>query len=52
MQTQRFRLDRLAADSATAFLLAVLCVYPLYIDIFSNLGVTKFTGVFTLFLGF
>ena len=52
MQTQRFRLDRLAADSATAFLLAVLCVYPLYIDKFSNLGVTKFTGVFTLFLGF
>ena len=52
MQTQRSRLDRLAADSATAFLLAVLCVYPLYIDQFSNLGVTKFTGVFTLFLGF
>ena len=52
MQTQRSRLDRLAADSATAFLLAVLCVYPLYIDKFSNLGVTKFTGVFTLFLGF
>ena len=52
MQTQQSRLDRLAADSATVFLLAVLCVYPLYIDQFSNLGVTKFTGVFTLFLGF
>ncbi len=48
MQTQR--LARLTANSATAFLAAALCVYPLYIDKFSNLGVTKFTGVFTLFL--
>ena len=31
---------------------AFLCVYPLYIDKFSNLGVTKFTGCFTLFLLF
>lgn len=30
----------------------MLCVYPLYIDKFSNLGVTKFTGCFTLFLLF
>lgn len=48
MQTER--LNRLAADSAAVFLAAVLCVYPLYIDKFSNLGVIKFTGVFTLFL--
>ena len=26
----------------------MLCVYPLYIDKFSNLGVVKFTGVCTL----
>lgn len=45
-QTQQLR--QLAARSATAFLLAVLCVYPLYIDKFSNLGVVKFTGVCTL----
>ena len=35
-QTQQLR--QLAARSATAFLLAVLCVYPLYIDKFSNPG--------------
>ena len=46
MQTQQLR--RMAERSATAFLLAVLCVYPLYIDKFSNLGVVKFTGVATL----
>ena len=45
-QTQQLR--QMAARSATAFLLAVLCVYPLYIDKFSNLGVVKFTGVATL----
>lgn len=45
-------LSRLTSSSATAFLCAVLCVYPLYIDRFSNLGVTKFTGCFTLFLLF
>lgn len=45
-QTQQLR--HLAVRSATAFLLAVLCVYPLYIDKFSNLGVVKFTGVCTL----
>ena len=45
---QTIQLRKLAARSATAFLLAVLCVYPLYIDKFSNLGVTKFTGVCTL----
>jgi len=43
-------LQRLAAGSATAFAASVLCVYPLYIDNFSNLGLTKYTGVFTLFL--
>ena len=45
---QTLQLRQLAARSATAFLLAVLCVYPLYIDKFSNLGVVKFTGVCTL----
>lgn len=45
---QMIRLRQFAARSATAFLLAVLCVYPLYIDKFSNLGVVKFTGVCTL----
>lgn len=49
---QTIRLRQFAARSATAFLLAVLCVYPLYIDKFSNLGVTKFTGVCTLFWAF
>ena len=55
--TQTQYLRRLAARSATAFLLATLCVFPLYIDKFSNLGVVKFTGVctlswaFTLWLG-
>ena len=46
MQVQQLR--RMAERSAVAFLLAVLCVYPLYIDKFSNLGVVKFTGVATL----
>lgn len=45
---QMIWLRQFAARSATAFLLAVLCVYPLYIDKFSNLGVFKFTGVCTL----
>ena len=45
---QTIQLRKFAARSATAFLLAVLCVYPLYIDKFSNLGVVKFTGVCTL----
>ena len=55
--TQTQYLRRLAARSATAFLLAMICVFPLYIDKFSNLGVVKFTGVctlswaFTLWLG-
>ena len=39
---QQQAINRLAGTSATAFLCAVLCVYPLYIDKFSNLGVTKF----------
>ena len=43
-------LQRLTTGAATAFCLATLSVYPLYIDRFSNLGVTKFTGVSTLFL--
>ena len=42
--TQSQQLRKLAARSATAFLLAALCVFPLYIDKFSNLGVVKFTG--------
>ena len=46
MQAQQLR--RMAERSAVAFLLAVLCVYPLYIDKFSNLGVVKFTGICTL----
>ena len=41
-------LDRLAKGAATAFSVATLAVYPLYIDKFSNLGLTKFSGVFTL----
>ena len=45
--TQSQQLRKLAARSATAFLLAALCVFPLYIDKFSNLGVVKFTGVNT-----
>lgn len=49
---QQQAINRLAGTSATAFLCAVLCVYPLYIDKFSNLGVTKFIGCFTLFLLF
>ena len=55
--TQTQYLRRLAARSATAFLLATLFVFPLYIDKFSNLGVVKFTGIctlswaFTLWLG-
>lgn len=46
--TQSQQLRKLAASSATAFLLAALCVFPLYIDKFSNLGVVKFTGICTL----
>lgn len=46
--TQSQQLHKLAASSATAFLLAALCVFPLYIDKFSNLGVVKFTGICTL----
>ena len=46
--TQSQQLRKLAARSVTAFLLAALCVFPLYIDKFSNLGVVKFTGICTL----
>lgn len=46
--TQSQQLRKLAARSATAFLLAALCVFQLYIDKFSNLGVVKFTGICTL----
>lgn len=46
--TQTHQLRTLAERSATAFLLAALCAFPLYIDKFSNLGVVKFTGVCTL----
>ena len=48
--TQSQQLRKLAARSATAFLLAALCVFPLYIDKFSNLGVVKFTGICTCLL--
>ena len=43
-------LDRFARGGAAAFAAATLAVYPLYIDKFSNLGLTKFTGVFMLTL--
>lgn len=46
--TQSQQLRKLAARSVTAFLLAAFCVFPLYIDKFSNLGVVKFTGICTL----
>ena len=46
--TQSQQLRKLAAQSATAFLVAALCAFPLYIDKFSNLGVVKFTAVCTL----
>ena len=46
--TQSQQLRKMAARSATAFLLAALCVFPLYLDKFSNLGVVKFTGICTL----
>ncbi|MDD6319264.1 MAG: O-antigen ligase family protein [Oscillospiraceae bacterium] len=46
------KLARLTQNSTAAFLMAVLCFYPLYIKQFSNLGVTKFTACFTLFLLF
>ena len=46
------KLARLTKNSTAAFLMAVLCFYPLYIKQFSNLGVTKFTACFTLFLLF
>ncbi len=45
-QTQQ--LQRLAERSAAVLLVAALCVFPLYIDKFSNLGVVKFTGICTL----
>ena len=45
-QTQQLR--RLAECSAAVLLVAALCVFPLYIDKFSNLGVVKFTGICTL----
>lgn len=45
-QTQQLR--RLAERSAAVLLVAALCVFPLYIDKFSNLGVVKFTGICTL----
>ncbi|HJD20267.1 MAG TPA: O-antigen ligase family protein [Candidatus Gemmiger faecigallinarum] len=43
-------IDRLTAGCAMSLCAATLCVYPLYVDKFSNLGVTKFTGVFMLFV--
>lgn len=45
-------LPRLTAGLAAAFALSVLGVFPLYIDRFSNLGVVKYTGGFTLCLLF
>ena len=49
---QDLALARLTGSAATAFLVAVCCVFPLYIDRFSNLGLIKFSGVFTLLLLF
>ena len=43
-------LDRLTAGCALSLCAAALCVYPLYLDNFSNLGLVKFTGVCTLFV--
>lgn len=51
-ERQQQDLARMTASTATALLVAVLCVFPLYIDKFSNLGLTKFTGGFTLILLF
>ena len=51
-QRQQQALAGLTASAATAMLVAVLCVFPLYIDKFSNLGLTKFSGGFTLILVF
>lgn len=47
---QEQALGRLTRGAATAFVISVLAVYPLYIDRFSNLGLTKFSGVCTLFV--
>ena len=49
---QQQALARFTASVATAFLVAVCCAFPLYIDRFSNLGLVKFSGVFVLLLGF
>lgn len=49
---QQQDLARMMASIATALLTAVLCIFPLYIDRFSNLGLTKFSGGFTLILLF
>ena len=43
-------LDRLTAGCAVSLCAAALCAFPLYVDNFSNLGVTKFTGVCVLFV--
>lgn len=43
-------LDRLTAGCALSLCAAALCVYPLYLDNFSNLGLVKFTCVCTLFV--
>lgn len=51
-QRQQQDLARMTASTATALLTAVLCIFPLYIDRFSNLGLTKFSGGFTLILLF
>lgn len=46
--SQNVALARITGSVTTALLVAVCCVFPLYIDRFSNLGLVKFTGVFTL----
>lgn len=51
-ERQQRELTRLLGSTATAMLVAVLCIFPLYIDKFSNLGLTKFSGGFTLILLF
>lgn len=46
------QLDALGTACCTVFLLAMFCFFPLYIDTFSNLGLTKFsTGAALLLAG-
>ena len=49
---QEQALASLAGSAAAALLVAVFCFFPLYVDTFSNLGLTKFTGAFGLLVLF